>query len=376
MCFEVRLSYTQPMRILSNKSRAAALVFAVFTAELTSACPFCRVSGGDLATDEAAKPAAPVGEACEHCPPDAHAAGEAHEPRSPVRVGVAVDVMSAYVEHGYVQQDRGLIIQPIISLSTRPIDRGDWRIEPYLVWFNSFHTERSKGYMGGHGNHRRVEQEYQRYLAEPHEGATLPHYHTRLVDVLVFDDAGGGWFETEIKPGIFLTRGPWTIDLMLKGRFFPSGFHDTMLEAGAKVSFDLASVWSDADTEDFSLKLSQLVLVELKDDNGPEDVVLETSIEPTWRWRWDERRVSLSLPVTLGTSPDGFYRDSSNDETPFGFVSVGVVGSTSLNVDPKWGKWFLNAGVTYTQMLSDSTQFTNGGDEYIVSGRVGFGIAF
>jgi hypothetical protein len=57
-------------------------------------------------------------------------------------------------------------------------------------------------------------------------------------------------------------------------------------------------------------------------------------------------------------------------------VSAGARLSVQLNTDPRYGRWFLNLGVTYTHLTADSSIFSNGGDDADLSGSVGIGIAF
>jgi len=293
-----------------------------------------------------------------------------------LRIAFAADISNAYFRHGYMQQDRGLVIQPTLSLSLQPIQQKDWTIAPYFIWFNSIHTEESPGYAGGHGNHTRVEQEYQEYLDGPHDGAPFPHYHTRLVDVISFDDAGGGWFETEFKPGVAITNGPLILDLNLMGSVFPTNFHDTMIELGFRVSYDLASIWQDEEQSAFSLRFDNYISIELKDDNGDEETVIETSLSPAYRFQFDKYRTQVSMPIGTGWSLDGYYQDTDTNDETFGYVSLGLKATIELPTDPKYGRWFINAGATWYRLLADSAIFANGGDEDGFAASIGFGVAF
>jgi hypothetical protein len=330
-------------------------------AAVANACPYCKVTRDELGildipeanVEAASQPAKEEG----------------------LRFGFSADVASGYFHHGYMMQDRGLAFQPAIAVSTQPIVRGDWVFEPYLVWTNTFNTEESPGYAGGHDGHSRTEQKYEQYLDEPHAGNPLPHYHSRLVDVISYDDAGGGWFESELRPGVRVSRGPLAVDLLIKGHVYPSDFHDTIIEIGAKTSYELDSLWSSERNRDFGLRATVMVTHELKDDNGSRDTIIETTLEPIYRFSFKDKRGSISAPVTLGMSPNGFYRGSDLDDELFGFVSIGIEASVPLPVDAKYGRWFLNAGVTGYQMLSDSSEFANQGEQAFVA-RVGVGIAF
>jgi hypothetical protein len=358
---------------------AASLLAAALSATLgsiASACPFCKVAGGEIGNDLNACCANPdeMGDHHEQAT-SGPSTGSAADP-FPLRFGFAAEVSNAYFRHGYMQQDRGVVFQPTLSVSLRPIERGGWSIDPYFVWFNSIHSEESPGYAGGHGNHTRVEQEYQNYLAAPHAGSPLPHYHTRLVDVITFDDAGGGWFETELKPGIVFMRGPLIIDVNLMGSLYPSDFHDTMIELGVRVSYDLAALWDEQRRPDFSLRFNNALSHELKDDNGGEETIIETSLEPTYRFKVGNHRMSVAVPVGTGWSPNGYFQDINLDDENFGYVSLGLKTTVQLPTDSRRGRWFVNAGVTWYRLLADSAIFANGGDEDAVVASVGIGIAF
>lgn len=345
------------------RSQHVWLTLAVSLAysSLAAACPYCKVTRDDLGVLELPSESA-------------EAASRPVEPRG-LRFGVSADFASGYFHHGYMMQDRGLVFQPAIAVSTQPITRDGWVVEPYLVWTNTFNSEESPGYGGGHDGHSRTEQQYQRYLDQPHAGNPLPHYHTRLVDVISYEDAGGGWFESEIRPGVRFSRGPLAVDLMIKGHIYPTDFHDTIIEVAAKASYDLDSLWSDAAYTDFGLRLTGIVTQELKDDNGSRDTILEAILEPIYRFSLKGNRGSISVPVTLGMSPNGFYKDSNFDDAFLGYISLGVEASVPLPVDAKRGKWFLNFGVTGYHMLADSAEFANQGEHAAVA-HVGVGIAF
>lgn len=345
------------------------LAAAIGCAGVARACPLCKAAG-NLAKEDAPAPSTqPVN--TQLADPNAEPVSTALD--RPFRVGFSLDVANAYLHHGYVMQDRGLVIQPTLTLATQPIRSGSWTIEPYLLWFNSIHTEQSPGYAGGHGNHARVEKQYQRYLDQPHPGAPYPHYHTRLVDVYIFEEAGGGWVESTIRPGVVFSRGGLTIDAMLEMSFYPTDFHEPVYKLGAKVTYDLASLWDDSSPRDFSLNLIQTATFELSDENGGEESVFETGIEPVFRFGPPDRRVAVAFPVMFGWSPNGYYRDSNNDDYPMGFVSGGMEASMRLPIEEQLGRMYLNLGLTWVQMLADSTQFANGGDEGIFVARVGFG---
>ncbi len=363
-----------PNTTSSNIARlSAALVLAC--AGVAQACPFCNVSGGNLA-DTVVNDALAARDAttAPSTVPSQRELGALDD--RPLNFALSIDLASSYYHYGYMLQDRGLMVQPSFTVSPRAIVRDGWKIEPYLNWFNSIHTQTSPGYAGGHGGHTRVEQQYQDYLAQPHEGTPFPHYHTRLVDVVSFTDAGGGWFESAVRPGVIFTRDPWFVDLYVKARFYPTDFHDTVVEGVAKITYDFGHLWDDRPDRAFSLRWTNLVAHELIDDNGNEETVVETTLEPLWRFKLGSRHASVSLPFTLGLSPNGYYRDTSQKDEAIGYISGGIRGSFELSDTGARSKWFLNVSATYLNAIADSAVFANGGDEGGFVGTVGVGVRF
>ncbi len=351
------------------------MLFPAITALIGSvavACPFCKVAGGNLAEDD-------PNELLKHLLPDSQCCTKPHEESNklfPLRIGISIDTPTAYFHHGYMQQDRGLIVQPAITFTTQPLKYDGWVIEPYFSWWNSIHSESSPGYAGGHGSHTKVEQQYQEYLDAPHAGSPLPHYHTRLVDVIVLDDTGGGWFETELMPGVLMIKDPLRIDLQFKAGIYPSDFHDTKLEIGGKFTYDAASIWNKDSHRDFSLYLGTSFNHEIKDDAGSAETVIEPSIEPVWRTKLMGQRVAISMPITLGLTPNGYYRHTSNQHQMLGYLATAVKVSIELPVKEKVGQWFLNISVTENHLFADSAIFANGGEKDAIVGTIGIGVAF
>jgi hypothetical protein len=112
------------------------------------------------------------------------------------------------------------------------------------------------------------------------------------------------------------------------------------------------------------------------DKNGGEETVIEPSIEPTYRFKIGDYRTSVTLPIAVGISPNGYYQDVNLDDDTFGYASLGLKATVQLPTDPRHGRWFVNAGVTWYRLLADSAIFANGGDEDAVVVSVGVGVAF
>lgn len=352
-------------------------------------CPKCKVATGDLASDDTLATAAePIGPpAGADADPDATAATEqSRKPLKGLSLAIGADVPTAYFFRGYLQQDRGFIFQPFLTISTTLGDASGangWSVQPYLGWWNSFHDQPVDSVRGGHGRHNhtaRTETRTERYLDPGHAGNEAPHFHTRTVNVFIPGNAGSGkgWYETEAMAGVTLVRGDWFIDLSYRAHFFPEDTHDFVHEVGGKVSYDLAGLWDDRrpGARDFSLRPWLTVYRELADHNGDENTYVEIGLEPTWRTRVFGQRLAISTPVLLGGSPDGYYYDSADDDALLGYVSGSLKASLALPVPEKFGHWYLNGSVTYLQLLADSAEEGNRGDSSEIIGAVGIGVSF
>jgi hypothetical protein len=77
--------------------------------------------------------------------------------------------------------------------------------------------------------------------------------------------------------------------------------------------------------------------------------------------------VTLGVPLALGMSPDGLYRNFGSEEpnswhnTLVGYWSIGVVATVPLASTRQTGVWTLTAGVTYLRLEADSVRMQNGG---------------
>jgi hypothetical protein len=302
--------------------------------------------------------------------------------RKRFNLALGVDFPTQYFYRGYLQQDRGFIAQPFLTISANLGDENGLLVRPYVGWWNSLHSKPVNAVRGGHGRHNhnaRTVQVEEEYTDPGHAGQEEPHTHTRLVDVFLPGNAnsGKGWYESEVIAGSTFTRGDLFIDLSYHAHFFPEDTHDFVHEIGVKVSYDLAGLWDDepAGRRKFSLRPWVAVFRELADHNGDENTYVEVGIEPTWRFRAFDQRFALSTPLTLAGSPDGYYFDDSGDES-LGYGSAAVKATMALPVPEKFGHWYLNGSVTYLHLLADSAEAGNGGDESEILGQIGIGVSF
>jgi hypothetical protein len=364
---------------------SAGCAAVALAAAAAHACPRCGVSNGDLdtknlitntspapATKPATAPASPTdaGDATR-----AAAGLDAPAARQfPLRVTLGLDVPSAYVYRGYLQADRGLIAQPFLTLYTAAVDRPGLKVEPYVNWANTFLDTSNGDIKHQHGSAQQSVTRTEQYLDPGHAGNTAPHFHTRTVTALEGAD-GKGWYESQLTLGVAVTRGDWFVDFKYHVCWFPDGSHDAIQEIGAKVSYDVTALLPNR-TPDFSLRPYAFAMYELDDDNGDEDTYVEIGLEPQWRFAAFGQRFGLSTPVSVSLSPDGYFTDSTGGDAAFGTAAAALRATWMLPVDPKLGRWYLNASTTYYHFLSDSTEQSNGGDEGKWAASVGLGVSF
>jgi hypothetical protein len=106
------------------------------------------------------------------------------------------------------------------------------------------------------------------------------------------------------------------------------------------------------------------VFREICDKGGTEDTYIELSVTPGFDVPQFEK-LHLDFPLVLGVSPDKYYLDSNGDGTFWGYCSAGVTATYALN-----DHWSLTAGVSVVQMLADSVEASNKGDEQQYVGSV------
>ncbi len=337
-------------------------------AQTAAACPKCRVATADL--DEQSILASP--DAATQ-PGDATARTGAFRGFS---FAIGVDVPTAYYYRGYLQQDRGLILQPFMTASMNFQPRDGLSIQPYVGWTNTFfgndNADLSAAHSGGIGRGVRS-----RVTEVP--GVPPSNEPTFVIDLVPTGGDGRGWYESDIMVGTSIYFKDLFIDVNYHVHLFPDDVHDTMQEIGGKISYDLARLW-DRDTpalnRTFSLRPAFTIYTELSDDNGGEETFMELALEPAWRFEAFGRRAAITTPIAVSGSPDGYYVDTSFNDEDLGYFSASVKGSISLPAPDNLGKWFLNGSVTYIRMLNEGLEQSNRGDRDDFYASIGIGVSF
>lgn len=210
-------------------------------------------------------------------------------PWSP-KLGVTggLDYASAYYFRGYLQADRGFILQPYLSAFATCHCSDEWIVRPYVSFFHSGHDD---------GNPMKD-------MTDAMLGATAS-WKGLVVD------GQYGWYTTS-----------------------PTQRGDVH-ELGVRASFDVWNCWREGDEPAcFTLRPYAGLYVEASDEAGSEDAYLELGLDPAWRFDVCGTKVGLALPLALGLSADDYYFDDLGDSETLGYFSAGVTASVALPAPP------------------------------------------
>jgi hypothetical protein len=248
-----------------------------------------------------------------------------------------VDVVSEYFFRGYLQEDRGLILQPYFQMNLKLHESDTLTISPFVGLWNSLHEERTGA--GGSGP--------------------------------------GWWFEADFYVGVDFVLGDFTITPIFTAYTYPNGAFDTILELGVQVSYDDSALLRRLGIP-FALNPHIAAYWEIDDDNpgASRDAYLEVGITPGFEFKAGNLPVAVSFPIVLGMSLDDYYFDADGDETFWGYGSAGIAASVPLPIPARYGTWSLTGSLTYLHLFADSAQAANRGDDDEWIWKVGIGFSY
>jgi hypothetical protein len=274
-------------------------------------------------------------------PPDTGTAIDTKEPaqrpetdaEKPWAVDITVDVPSQYFYRGYNVVSKGWIVQPAIDFSYTVLDRDGLTITPHVAgWFN-FTEEK---------------------------GANEPQHFA----------------EADLFAGVAL--GYANFELLVDYNFqgYPSGFgidagSGQVQEVQFVLSYDDGALWPDGSA------LAGLFphvgyYREVEDRNDDDrNAYVEVGVEPTLReFSLGGRGVTISFPLVVGLSADGYYTDAAGGNETLGYYLAGVKAAVALDA-----RWTLVGEVDYLRLEATSVLEANGGDGDAVVARVGVSAA-
>ena len=247
------------------------------------------------------------------------------------------DVSHAYFFRGIVQERSGVVVQPYVDL-TASLFEGDQGLNSVTLsvgQWNSLHT-------GPSGN-----------------DGPAPNV--------------GAWYESDFYTGVGFGVDNWEFGLTYTSYLSPNDSFGTVKELALSLAGD-DSAWLGR----FSLSPHILMAIELDgqaDGGSGEGVYLELGVEPGYTFDGGRVPISLTFPVTLGISMSDYYEASPGDDDTFGYVSLGVVGSTPIPLSDAYGAWEFSVGV-HLLSLGDALASFNAGDEFQPVATFGVGISY
>lgn len=234
-----------------------------------------------------------------------------------------VDIPSQYVFRGYQISDTGFIAQPWAQLNVAAYkaDSG-MTITPYIgLWTDMQSTPA--------------------------------------------DGSNSAWQEADVYGGVDFGVGDFTLGVIYTFYTYPGGLAATNQELGLKATY--------AEKTDLPVTFKPYIAWYFELDNPAGQQYAEVGANPTYAIK--DTPFSISVPIALGFSPEGYYTNDSGGNVPFGYVSIGGYVNYALPVASKWGAWNVYAGLTYYYLNATSARDSNGGDttyQLLAKGGIAF----
>jgi hypothetical protein len=259
-------------------------------------------------------------------------AAEAGEgPESPLRITGGLDVRSQYFFRGYNRISSGLAVQPYADIGYTVFDNGKVAITPHA---------------GGWAD-----------IAEQ-KGPNPPVHINEFRYIL----------------GVGVQVSHVLLDFQYVNYSSPSDAFDETREIGVDARYDDRWCWrADSRCPLVALNPSFSLFYEAKDfrDNDYNTFV-GVGLEPTLRtFEVGRLPLTVSFPLTVGGSYDGYYKDDDGHTSTFGFWEAGVRCGLPLGRWVYGGRWWVDAEVDYIRLLADSAEAANGHDGDDVVFRLG-----
>jgi hypothetical protein len=175
--------------------------------------------------------------------------------------------------------------------------------------------------------------------------------------------------------GVLVGAGDWRFDIQYIYYTSPSDAFGVTHEIGVDVGYDDAHFWEGERGGGCvtALNPSFSLYYQLKDDRDHDlNTYVGVGIEPTLK-SLDLGRVpvTVSFPVTLGGSYNGYYKDAQGHNSTFGYWEAGVRAALPLGRTAYGMTWSLDAEVDYVRVMANSARAANGFDNGDVVFRVG-----
>lgn len=251
---------------------------------------------------------------------------------SAVSVQINFDYTTAYFYRGIVQEDSGLVLQPVARLSFNFYESSELKLDGFVGAWSSFHGQKT--------------------------GADTRGDFTEY------------WYEADLFAGVTAAVGKLAFTTSYTFLTSPNDAFETVQELGFTIALD-DSEW----LKKWSLKPYATIAIETGADasdgaDSDTGVYLELGVSQGLSFDIATTPVTLTFPATVGLSLSNYYQDASGDDDTFGFAQVGARASFSLGEPGRFGAWTLNAGVSLL-FLGDNTRGYKADDGTEVIGTVG-----
>lgn len=242
------------------------------------------------------------------------------------------DVVSSYMFRGIEQEDSGLIFQPYVFVGT-PLDIGGTTLNFSLGTWNSIHTKGTGATGSGPSN----------------------------------------WYESDLVASLgYDINEQFTVTGAFTGYYYPNGSSGDVEEFSFRLDYDDSEVF-----DEYAFAPYALLAMEIRDENGSEDVYLELGgAFSAFFIESEDLPVELSFPVAIGLSIDDYYTDAGGDNELFGFLKVGALAEMPLDFIPAdYGVWKAKAGLDL-YFVNDDAGLLDNGDDFAIVALVGVGMEY
>lgn len=300
------------------------------SAALAAAVVVPAFSMADTPTTAVAAPAAP-------------AAAEAAPNSGALSLTGGVDYVTEYFFRGYKSSPAGVILQPYAQLNVSAYKSDNFSITPYVGTWNDLQDSQN---------------------ATQWDSASRPTSH---------------WFECDVYGGI--TWGlpeNFKLDTIYTLYTSPANEFATTGELGFKLAYDDTSLLKDKLPLTFQPYVAWYFET-LNDGtlaNGSDGLYQYAEVGFTPTYAIGDTKLTATMPIWFGFSPDSYYFNDSGQNDAFGSWAIGAYLTYQLPFAAKYGAWALTGGVTYEQMVAQSTKDANNGADHEWLGKVSLTFAY
>ncbi|MFT3787806.1 MAG: hypothetical protein QM770_16820 [Tepidisphaeraceae bacterium] len=269
-------------------------------------------------------------------PSASFAAEEAAKPNTgALTFGLDTTLTTAYFFRGYNQEDGGIILQPNVNVSFLAVDTDDVDVSLKVGSWNSFHSQRTAG--------------------------------------------TGMWYESDLYAiaTVALSNG-LSFNVGYTDYTYPDPSFKSIQELGISTVYDYTKLLPES-VKGLGGTVSLATYKEIDDGNGSEDWYWEVGVNPSYSVDVDVPgmgKPTLTFPITLGGSFDGYYAKSDGSNNVLGYLDVGVAAACPLGVPSKYGTWTLTVRGDWLHLFADSAEFANNGEDNQFIGSVNVALSY